>query len=73
MLWITKYRHNQITAEYQKLIDNLTEQLNRKEKMEAILDKLVDKTNTLAVSMDGTDHPKGCKMYRPPVPNEPIL
>jgi hypothetical protein len=49
MFWITKYKHNKITEAYQRQIDDLREALNRKESFEKIMDKVVDKTNSLTV------------------------
>ena len=46
MIWITKYRHNKIVAQYQEAIDDLKATLNRKETMEKILDKLTDKISS---------------------------
>lgn len=53
MFFITKYKHNKITEQYQKTIDDLREALKRKEKFEEICDKLADKTNTLTVDING--------------------
>jgi hypothetical protein len=53
MLWITKYKHNKIVEEYKELLKQYKEQINRKDKMEEIMDKLVDKTNTIAGSLEG--------------------
>jgi hypothetical protein len=51
MLWITKYRHNKIVANYEKHVEDLREALNRKEIFEIILNKLVDKSNSFGDSL----------------------
>ena len=52
MLWITKYRHNKITEQYQKQIDDLREALNRRDDIVEILDRLTDKEKSPYLSVD---------------------
>ena len=52
MIWITKYRHNKIVAEYSKHITDLKEALNRKDLLIAIVEKLTDKVNNFGVTRD---------------------
>ena len=51
MIWITKYRHNKIVERYEELLKQYKEQINRKDKMEEIMDKLTDKVSICESSL----------------------
>ena len=54
MLWITKYKHNKIVAEYQKAIDELKAALNRRDDIVKILDRVTDESTTKFAMASGT-------------------
>lgn len=55
MLWITKYRHNKIVEQYKEAIKDLKEELNRKDLITEILDRITKKEESPFISVDDMD------------------